>query len=79
VLPRRADGSYPDAVWFAEGAGGVLLADPILTSADRLTVHLISKRRYRQSELLLWDPSSGATRAVAWPAMRHPRGEPPAQ
>jgi len=64
ALPRRADGSYPDAVWFAEGAGRVLLADPMLTSADRLTVHLISKRRYRQSELFLWDPSSGASRRM---------------
>ena len=64
VLPRLADGSYPDTVWFAEGAGRVLLADPRLAAVDHLTVRLISQRRYRSSELFLWEPASGTSRRL---------------
>lgn len=64
VLPRLDDGNYPEAVWFAQGAGRVLLQDPAQGGRDQLTVHLISQSRYRPSQLFLWDAASGTGRRV---------------
>jgi 1,4-alpha-glucan branching enzyme len=64
VLPRQDDGTYPAAVWFAQGANRVLLSDPMQGGLDHLTVHLISQSRYRPSQLYRWDAASGASRRV---------------
>jgi 1,4-alpha-glucan branching enzyme len=64
MLPRQADGSFAEAVWFAEGAGRVLDRAPDSAASPTLRVHLISKSRYRPSELYLWDPATGNGRRV---------------
>ena len=54
-----------EEVWFGQGAQRVLTSDPLGRSALALKVHLISQRRYRPSQLLLWDPVRKVERRVA--------------
>ena len=64
-LPRLADGSFPDAVWFADSASRVALKDPRVNKKTSLRVHLISQSRFRSGEMYLWDPVSGLNRRVS--------------
>lgn len=54
TLPRRDDGTFSD-VWFAQDASRVLTTDPRLRQCDTLRVHLITRKKYRPSRLLIWD------------------------
>ena len=55
-VPRSATGALAEEVWFAQDAQRVLTFDPRERAKLALKVHLISQRRYRPSELFLWDP-----------------------
>ncbi len=64
-LPRSAGGALAEEVWFAQDTQRVLTSDPLGRSALALKLHLISRSRYRPSELFLWDPVKGAERRIA--------------
>jgi hypothetical protein len=64
ILSRKADGKFVEAVWFVQGTSRVLDRDPELASIPTLRVHLISKSRYRPSELYLWNPEEEKGRRV---------------
>ena len=64
-VPRTATGALAEEVWFAQDAQRVLISDPLERSALALRVRLISERRYRPSQLFLWDPVRAVERRVA--------------
>ena len=64
VLPR-AGGGFADDVWFVQDSARVLTADPRSASRDSVRVHLISRLRYRPSELFVWDLVTGTHRRVS--------------
>ncbi|MET0254114.1 MAG: hypothetical protein ABW214_08775, partial [Terrimicrobiaceae bacterium] len=64
-VPRNASGALAEEVWFAQDAQRVLTADPRERAELALKVHLISQRRYRPSELFLWNPVTDVGRRVA--------------
>ena len=64
-LPRSAGGALAEEVWFAQDTQRVLTSDPLGRSALALKLHLISRSRYRPSELFLWDPVKGVERRIA--------------
>lgn len=61
-LPRDATGSFAPEIWSVQGAGRVLTHDPRIQLAGAVRIHLISARRYRPSELFLWDSRRGNRR-----------------
>jgi hypothetical protein len=63
-VPRTATGALAEEVWFAQDAQRVLISDPLERSALALRVRLISERRYRPSQLFLWDPVRAVERRV---------------
>ncbi len=63
TLPRRAE-EYAKEVWFAQGAARVLQHDPRALTHSRVRVHLISKTRFRPSELFIWDGVAGTSRRI---------------
>jgi 1,4-alpha-glucan branching enzyme len=64
-VPRDASGHILDDIWFAQDARRVLTSDPRQSSATQARLHLISQRRYRPSQLFLWDSAKGIERRVA--------------
>ena len=63
-LPRQPDGDYPSAVWFVQGTQRVLDFDPRADTRADLTVHLISRTRFRPSQLFLWDSLSNRSQRI---------------
>jgi hypothetical protein len=54
TLQRRADDTFSDA-WFAQDASRVLTADPLAEQRETLRFHLITRQKYRPSQLFIWD------------------------
>lgn len=52
---RRADGTFPYAVWLFQEASRVVTDEPG-PAAGRLRIHLLTARRYRDGRLYLWRP-----------------------
>ncbi len=65
TLPRDANGNFADDVWFSQDSGRVLLSDPKSAALQApLRIHLISRARYRPSQLYVWNPEAGTNRRV---------------
>ena len=60
VLPRLAQYRFPEDAWFVHGVRRVLLLDPFAASHDRVRVHVITARRYREGRLHVWLPGEGS-------------------
>ena len=52
---RQADGTFPTDVWMFQGTSRVLTEEPPGT-AERVRIHLLTARRYRDGRLYLWRP-----------------------
>ena len=62
-LKRTADGSFPAEVWLFQDARRLLTADPFAAApSTRLTIHLVTLNRYRESQLYLWDADGQSAR-----------------
>ncbi len=58
-----ADGSFPPEIWFFEDARRIITTDPFAAApSTRLTIHLATLNRYRESQLFLWDTDGQRTR-----------------
>jgi hypothetical protein len=63
TLQRRADGTFSDA-WFAQDASRVLTGDPRAEQRETLRFHLITRHKYRPSQLFIWDPVTDEKRRL---------------
>lgn len=64
-LPRRANGAFADNVWFTQDTARVLESDPRSATRPQLRIHLISRARYRPSELYIWDAAADRPRRIS--------------
>lgn len=59
TFPRRRNYRFPQDVWCAEGANRMLTENPFNRSLTRVTIHLITAKRYRNGKLFIWGHSDG--------------------
>jgi 1,4-alpha-glucan branching enzyme len=64
VLPRVAGGGLPPEVWLVPGTARVLTEEP-RDAADRVRIHLVTARRYRDGRLCVWGPGGAGEFAAA--------------
>ena len=55
-VPRLAEYRFPKDVWLVEGTSRLLMQDPFAQACDRVRIHLITAKRYREGALYLWAP-----------------------
>src|SRR5262245_21522713 len=61
-VPRGAAGELAEEIWFAQDLQRVLISNPLASPLSAIKVHLISRTRYRPSQLFLWDPAMRTAR-----------------
>lgn len=56
-IPRTKEYRFPDDLWMSEGATRVVAENPFAGSGrDKVTVHLITAKKYREGQLYIWTP-----------------------
>jgi 1,4-alpha-glucan branching enzyme len=58
ILPRLAEYRFPEDVWFVHGTKRVLTEDPFISSREKVRIHLITQKKYREGKLYLWTPGT---------------------
>lgn len=46
----------PEQVWLVHGSNRVILEDPLAQHVNRVRIHLITKKAYRQGNIFIWIP-----------------------
>ena len=58
TLPRCDSDDFPKRVWIVQDSARVLLDDPMASATDKVRIHLITAKRYREGRLFIWSPDT---------------------